>query len=128
MSLETPEKIRNLQRKLYCKAKAQSAFRFYLLYDKICCRFRFQCETGDLPRDFFRFNWDWNVASVPIETEYSVRSGEDSLSFKCGFPALHILVGDLLLSGPNRFHGELVEHAEDFCGYAVRCPCKRSQA
>src|SRR4029077_12446623 len=36
MSLETPEKIRNLQRKLYCKAKAEPAYRFYLLYGKIC--------------------------------------------------------------------------------------------
>src|SRR5712672_3806772 len=36
MSLETPEKIRNLQRKLYCKAKAEPTFRFYLLFDKIC--------------------------------------------------------------------------------------------
>ena len=36
MSLETPEKIRSLQRKLYCKAKAEPAFRFSILYDKIC--------------------------------------------------------------------------------------------
>lgn len=36
MSLETPEKIRSLQRKLYVKAKAKPAFRFYVLYDKIC--------------------------------------------------------------------------------------------
>jgi RNA-directed DNA polymerase len=35
MSLETPSKIRELQKKLYVKAKQEPAYRFYLLYDKI---------------------------------------------------------------------------------------------
>ena len=35
VSLETPKKIREFQRKLYRKAKQEPAYRFYLLYDKI---------------------------------------------------------------------------------------------
>jgi len=35
MSLQTPEKIRNFQKKLYLKAKAEPDYRFYLLHDKV---------------------------------------------------------------------------------------------
>jgi hypothetical protein len=35
MSLATPSKIRELQIKLYRKAKNEPGYRFYMLYDKI---------------------------------------------------------------------------------------------
>jgi RNA-directed DNA polymerase len=35
VSLTTPEKLGSLQKKLYDKAKAEPAYRFYMLYDKI---------------------------------------------------------------------------------------------
>ncbi len=36
MSLATPSKTRELQIKLYRKAKKEPGYRFYMLYDKIC--------------------------------------------------------------------------------------------
>jgi len=35
VNLATPESVRKLQRALYAKAKANPAYRFYTLYDKI---------------------------------------------------------------------------------------------
>jgi len=46
MSLVTPEKIRTLQRKLYRKAKAEPAFRFYVLYDRFVVKTSFAMPTG----------------------------------------------------------------------------------
>jgi RNA-directed DNA polymerase len=49
MNLATPPKIRTLQRKLYCKSKAEPDYRFYLLYDKIC-REDILCHAYELAR------------------------------------------------------------------------------
>jgi len=36
VSLQTPDSVRRLQKTLYVKAKNEPAYRFYLLYDKVC--------------------------------------------------------------------------------------------
>jgi RNA-directed DNA polymerase len=36
VSLQTPDSVRRLQKTLYVKAKTEPAYRFYLLYDKVC--------------------------------------------------------------------------------------------
>jgi RNA-directed DNA polymerase len=62
MSLETPDKISNLQRKLYGKAKADPAYRFYLLYDKIHRPDILGCEFRRNPAT----DSDLKPATVPI--------------------------------------------------------------
>ena len=36
VSLQTPDRVRRLQKTLYVKAKKEPVYRFYLLYDKVC--------------------------------------------------------------------------------------------
>src|SRR5674476_74178 len=62
MSLTMTDKIRNLQRKLYCKAKAERAFRIYLLYDKIC-REDFLGYSFGAHR--FEANGNWYLGASP---------------------------------------------------------------
>ena len=85
--------------------------------------------------------WDWRHVLRIIRSQLGLDLGLDfqlkpemqrqaktASRSRTGFHLLDIFVGDLLLSRPDRFHGELVEHAEDFCCYAVRRPSQRSQA
>jgi len=72
MSLETPEKIRTLQRKLYRKAKAEPEYRFYLLYDKIC-REDILRHAYALARDNASYAGDWVTRSIRRRGEPAFR-------------------------------------------------------
>jgi len=55
-------------------------------------------------------------------------SGENCFALKDRLPALDIVIGDLFFSGTNRFNGELVQHAKNFCGDAIGHSSQCSQA
>jgi len=68
MGLQTPDKIRTFQRKLYFKAKSEPDFRFYLLYDKIY-------RTGILYHAYRMVKANGGSAGVDNVTFKDVESG-----------------------------------------------------
>jgi group II intron reverse transcriptase/maturase len=67
--LETPEKVRELQRKLYQKAKQEKGYRFYLLYDKVYRR--------DILSHAYRLVWsNQGAAGVDGETFEEIEKRE----------------------------------------------------
>jgi group II intron reverse transcriptase/maturase len=70
--LETPEKIRELQRKLYQKAKQEKEFRFYLLYDKV-----YRMDILDHAYKLVKANkGDCGVDGVTFESIEKMEGGE----------------------------------------------------
>jgi RNA-directed DNA polymerase len=75
--LATPENIRTLQRKLYCKAKQERAFRFYALYDKV--------YRGDILK--FAYNLvraNKGSAGIDGTTFEAIEAGEGVTAFLAG--------------------------------------------
>jgi len=83
MSLATPERIQELQRKLYLKAKQEPTYRFYALYDKV-------------------YRWDILVHAYLLAKSNGGAAGVDRMAFE-----------DIESYGERRFLEELRQELQE---------------